>query len=138
MKTIFHPIVIAWFSLLLAAVAGILIYNAVLFVKGWGLGSWVDRANQSILYIGMVFYADGIIDIMMKKRIGVWKMVFSTFLAFVGLVILQSIVKYPVLEGDGWKMVFRFYVGIPTAIALLSIAVLQIRKNKESAWSQLD
>lgn len=138
MNNRFHPIVIAWFALLLTVVAGILIYNAILFIKGWGVGSWVDRANQGILYLGMVFYADGIIDIFTKKRLGVWKMVFSTLVAFIGVIVLHAIVKYPVLEGDGWKTAFQFYVGIPTVIALFSIAILQIRKNKESAWSLLD
>ena len=138
-KTSFHPVVIAWFAVLLAIVAGILIYNVTLFVKNWGLGSWIDRAVQSILFIGMVYYADGIIDIFMKQRKGIWKMIFSTPVTFVALLVFFAVLDDPLWGGgDGWKTFVQFYVAIPTAFALLSVVVLQIRRDGSSAWNELE
>lgn len=137
-KPPFHPVVVAWLALVLLAALFILLRNAVQMIQGLGMGTWLDRLTYVLMFAGLFFYVEGVWNILFQqRRKGVWKMLLSTFAAFLLLAALYAIAGEP-LQGDGWKTFFQFYVGFPTLFALVSASILLIRKDGASAWSQLN
>lgn len=138
----FHPVVIAWLALLLVLVAITLVRSLMTMADGLihGMpGSTLDeRLTAVILFLGLLMYAAGITDLLRRKKAGIWKMLFSNALALGTVILVYAIMKVPINFGGSWWLAVQFYVGIPVLSASITMAVLLIRKDGESAWSKLE